>query len=115
MLLVGFLSMKCVARGRFCISVPLLIDDNLVMFVYVSVLCRYFHVFCRILFPYMSGGDEHISSMGHTRLDGFSDSEDYVSIESGEIMDCVDDSIFLLNQSVCYKATVSCKRVSGHS
>lgn len=42
--------------------------------------------FCRILFPYMSGGDEHISSMGHARLDGFSDSEDYVSIESGEIM-----------------------------
>ena len=32
----------------------------------------------------MSGSDEHISSMGHTRQGGFSDSDDYISIESGK-------------------------------
>ena len=43
----------------------------------------------------MSGGDEHISSMGHARLDGFSDSEDYVSIESGKIMQLHDPINFV--------------------
>ena len=31
----------------------------------------------------MTGGDEHISSLGLARREGFGDSEDYVSIESG--------------------------------
>ena len=33
----------------------------------------------------MSGGDEHVSSMGLTRQEGFSDSDDYISIESGKV------------------------------
>lgn len=31
----------------------------------------------------MSGSDEHVSSMGLSRREGFNDSDDYISIESG--------------------------------
>ena len=34
----------------------------------------------------MSGSDEQVSSMGHTRQEGFSDTDDYISIESGRII-----------------------------
>ena len=34
----------------------------------------------------MSGSDEQISSMGLSRSDGFSDLEDYISIESGRVI-----------------------------
>ena len=37
----------------------------------------------RILFPYLSGGDENISRFGHSKAEGYSDPDDYVSIESG--------------------------------
>ncbi len=40
--------------------------------------------FCRILFPFMSGGDSNISNIGLCRVEGRTDPDDYLDIESGE-------------------------------
>jgi len=37
----------------------------------------------RILFPLLSGDDKSISRFGLTRVEGFSDPDDYLAIESG--------------------------------
>ncbi len=38
---------------------------------------------CRILFPFMSGGDSNISNIGLCRVEGRTDPDDYLDIESG--------------------------------
>ena len=42
----------------------------------------HFHV-SRILFPMLSGGDKDVSQTGLMKVEGFSDPDDYVNIESG--------------------------------
>ena len=59
-------------------------------YTYVHIVCGFLYdcicVYCfvfRILFPMLSGGDQNVSQTGLMKVDGFSDPDDYVDIESG--------------------------------
>ena len=76
-----------------CISI--IIMYNSIMITYNTEINEYVYFFnqiyvpylCfsqRILFPLLSGKDQNVSQMGLTKLEGYSDPDDYVDIESGQ-------------------------------
>lgn len=58
----------------------------------------------RILFPMLSGGDQNVSKTGLMKVEGFSDPDDYVDIESGQT-DTLHNIIFVCRIYILYDYT----------
>ena len=55
----------------------------IVWYIHCNIICVCVWLACRILFPFWSGQDVNVSQFGFAKLEGFSDPDDYLSIETG--------------------------------